>query len=285
MGAYVYTGSDQRRITRVIPDLIRHRELLMELIWKDLRVRYRYAAVGFLWAVLEPLCMTVILSLVFFILVPSKTGQHGLTPLLVLGGYVPWQFFSNSILTATRSLVDNPHLVKKVAFPREIIPLAAVGGGLVNLVIGIVLLGVIGAFLGLRPGIELLYLPLVLTILIAMAIGLSLLLSSLNVYFHDVSYLASVALMFAFYASPVFYSIDLVRGALEQHGAPRLLYLYLANPMAGLIGAFRQAVGVPIESPAPIPHMLVWPAICAVLLLAVGVVVFRRNAPTLSDNL
>lgn len=269
----------------MIPDLVRHRELLMELIWKDLRVRYRYAAVGFLWAVLEPLCMTLILSMVFLILVQDRTGQRGLTPLLVLGGYIPWQFFSNSLQTATRSLVDNSHLVKKVFFPREIVPLAAVGTGLVNLAIGIVLLALVGAFLGLRPGVEILYLPVILGILVAMTVGLALLLSSLNVFFHDVSYLTGVALMFAFYASPVFYNVDLVRGKLDDYGVPRLLYLYLANPMAGIIGAFRQAVGVPIESPVSILNLLIWPAFCAGLLLALGVVVFRRNAAVLSDNL
>jgi ABC-type polysaccharide/polyol phosphate export permease len=282
MSEIVYRHSEQRNVARVIPDLIRNREVLRDLIWKDIRVRYRYAAMGFLWAVLEPVAMMLVLWFVFTQVFDFKSGMPGLDPnhsfaVLLLCGLVPWQFTSATLSAATKSLVENQNLVQKVHFPREIVPLAAVGNCLVNVVIGSVLLLIIHAITGGTFGVGLVAVPFVFAIQFALVIGLALLLSCLNVYFRDVSYIVDVGLIFGFYATPIIYTQAMVAGRL-----PQLLWLYSANPMVGLISAYRSAL---MDGQFPALSLLLWPALFAVVSLVVGVVVFRRNAPTISDHI
>ncbi len=281
MGGYFYTSTGQRRIGRVPRDILRSRELLLDLVWKDLRIRYRYALMGFLWAVLEPLALTLVLTFVFTYVFGNKADafRSGATPvaIVILSGLVFWQFFSNALNSAAQSLVDGKNLVQKVRFTREIVPLAAMGYPLVNCVIGFILLLVIQAVFGAAPGWHAFWvLPLFLVQVILTA-GLALLLSAANVRFRDVSYIVGVATVFGFYASPVFYRLSWV---LDGGLPPWARWLYLANPMAELLAAYRQAL---IENHCPDAWLWVWPVLAAVLALAAGVIVFRRSAPTFSD--
>lgn len=283
MGKLFYTNAHQHQLLRVVPDLIRGRELLMDLVWKDVRVRYRYALMGFLWAVLEPLLMMVILTFVFSVAFKGRAEEHGIVTgrgyaVFILCGLVPWQFLSTALTSATRSLVDNANLVKKVYLPREVVPLAAVGVALVNLVIGAVLLVVVYVVLmGQLPGAGLVWLPVVFVIQLVLVAGLGLLLSCAHAHFRDVAYMVDAGLLFGFYATPIFYPPSLVEQAF-----PSLYRWYMLNPMAGLVTAYRQVL---FDNRFPELGLVLWPAAVAVGLLVLGTVVFRRNAPTLSDNL
>lgn len=288
MGEVHYTDRQQRSILRVVPELIHSRELLLGLIWKDQRVRYRYAAMGYFWAVLEPLLMTAILTFVFSLLAGQRAEVFGvpkrLFPVMVLAGYILWQFFLNSVSSAARSAVDNRTLISKVYFTREVVPLAAVGNSAINLAIGLVLLVLTGLVFGLGPKLDarILYAPLVLAVLLLLVVGPALLLSCLNASFRDVSYITDVALLMGFYGSPVLYQFEFVQHQLS----PRLANLYLLNPMAGVITAFRASLG--LTDPAAHLHpgeLLLWPCALGLVLLAAGIIVFRRHAPLLSDNL
>lgn len=285
MGGPHYDSTQERRIGRVVRDVIGARELLYDLVRKDLRVRYRYAVMGFLWAILEPLALALVLTFVFTIIFRDKidatrSGQMHIS-LIILSGVVFWQFFANALNTAAVSLVNSQNLVEKVRFTREVVPLATLGYPLVNMLIAFVLLLVIQIALGVPPTLYALWVAPLLAIEFALTAGLALLLSALNVRFRDVSYLVSVGLIFGFYASPVFYELRLVTGG----GAglhPWAALLYQANPMAGLLTAFRDAL---LFGRAPAFAHWAWPALAAALFLVAGVVVFRRSAPTLSDHL
>lgn len=284
MSAAHYTNRDPGRVSRLLPDLLRSRELLLDLVWKDVKVRYRYAAMGFLWAVLEPLFMMLVLTFVFSMVfrmeVPGlgvENGRHYAA--FVLTGLIFWQFFSTALSAATRSLVDNRDLVKKVYFPREVIPLSAIGVSLVNLAIGFVLMLIVFTVLmGRLPLLGLLYVLPVFAIQLLLVVGLALLFSAANASFRDVAYMVDAALLFGFYATPVFYWISLVEERL-----PDWLYaLYLANPMAGLIVSYRLAL---FNQTLPPAVFLLWPLIFALAAMTAGVLVFRRNAPRFADNL
>ena len=283
MNKAVYTSAQLSDVRRVLPELFRSRQLLLDLIWKEMRVRYRYALLGFFWAILEPLFMMIVLTFVFSVVFQTRIEAHGISSgreyaVFVLTGLVAWQFLSTALPSATRSLVDNRGLVTKVYFPRENIPLASVGIALVQTLIGAVLLLVVyRVLLGHLPGPATLLLFPVFGIQVLLVVGLGLLLSSLNASFRDVSYMVNAAMLFGFYMTPIFYPLEWVSEAV-----PRLHTLYLANPMAGLITAYRQIL---FEQRAPDLALVLWPGCCALLAIAVGIVVFRKNAPYLADKL
>jgi ABC-type polysaccharide/polyol phosphate export permease len=279
-----YTNSQQGKVSRVLTDLVRARQLLVDLVWKDVRVRYRYAAMGFLWAVLEPLFMMAVLTLVFSMFMRMSIPELGVsTPrhyaAFLLSGLIPWQFLSSALGAATRSLVEGRDLVKKVYFPREVIPLAAIGVALVNLLIGaVLLLGLFTVLMGGFPGSGLGWVAVIFSIQFALIVGLGLLLSSANAYFRDVAHMVDAALLFGFYATPIFYWQSLAEDKLSSWAYT----LYTLNPMVGIVHAYRLAL---FESSEPIAPLLVGPVIMAVCALVAGVVIFRRNTALLADNL
>ncbi len=284
MNAAYYTNAQQSQLRRLIPDLIRARQLLGDLVWKDIRVRYRYALMGFFWAIIEPLIMMAVLTFVFAYVFqlrfPGVAGEASSreTAVNILTGLIAWQFFSTGITAATNSLIESRNLVTKVNFPREVIPLAAIGVSLVNFVIGAVLLiAIYTLLLWQLPGIAIVWLPVIFAIELAIVCGLGLLFSCLNAAFRDIGYMVSAALLFGFYASPIFYEPGLVREAF-----PNLYPLYFLNPMTGLITAYREAL---FQDHAPSVSLLVWPVIFAAGAMGAGAFVFRKSAPTLSDKL
>lgn len=284
MSIFSYDSLEERNPRRIPRDLIRARQLLLDLVWRDLRVRYRYAVMGFLWAVLEPLAFTVILTFVFTLVfaerVPDTASATG-PPYVVmlLCGIIFWQYFSTAVTTATTSVVANQNLVKKVRFTREIIPVAASCVPLVQLGIGLVLLFMVHLFLGGSLGISLVYLPFVFGIQFVLTLGLGLLFSCIHVHFRDVSNVVSVGLLLGFYASPIFYPLEMVRNSRLPEW---LQQLYLLNPMAGLLTAYRQVL---LEHRFPDLSLLITPTIIAGLVFIIGLLTFRRIAATMSDYL
>lgn len=291
MSAFIYKSSEQRLVRRLPRDLIRARELLRDLISKDLRVRYRYAIMGFLWSVLEPLALMAVLTFIFtFVLsgkVPVSAAAEPPYAVSLLCGLIFWQFTANALSGATASLIDNQNLVKKVFFAREVIPIAATGYPLVNLAIGFVILTLLHVIVGGALGPAMLWFLPVFAVQFALVIGLALLFSCGNVLYRDVGYIVGVAIVFGFYASPVFYRLEFVTQA-QQIPAwagpwyPAFTKLYLMNPIAELLTAYRQIL---FEQRMPDLWLLVWPAWCAMVALSAGTFVFRRCGPTLSDHL
>ncbi|HOT50776.1 MAG TPA: ABC transporter permease, partial [Candidatus Hydrogenedentes bacterium] len=198
----------------------------------------------------------------------------------LLCGLVPWQFLAVALACGTHSLIESQELIKKVYFPREIIPLAAVVNCLVNFFVGFVTLLV---FIIVRDGVSalgagLFCVPFIFAIQFMLVLGLALLLSALNVHYRDVGYMVDVVLAFGFYATPIFYPLGMVSSRLDGF----LFNLYMLNPMANLVTAYRQAL---LDNVFPEPMLLLRPLVVAVLCLLIGAVVFRRNAPTLADYL
>lgn len=289
MSDFLYDSREQRRFFRLFRDVARARELMLDLVRKDLRARYRYAVMGFLWAVLEPVALMTVLTFVFSLLpggVPQAAGRGAAEgqpvpyAVFLLCGLIFWQFTANTISSSVRCLIDNQNLVKKVYFAREAVPLAVLGYPLVNLAIGFVLMLALHVILGGGLGLAMLWVPVLFAVQVLLTAGAALLLSCTNVLFRDIGYMASVAVLFGFYATPVFYPLELV---LHSEKLPAIAKgLYLLNPMAELLTAYRQAL---FELRTPDLWLFAWPCASGVLLFFVGAWTFRRLGPTLSDFL
>lgn len=278
-----YSNDQQRRIGRVLPDIVRARGLMWDLFSKDLRARYRNAVMGFVWAVLQPLLMMLILYLVFGVIFAERIGaadQKHPYAVTLLCGLIFWQYFASCVSRATTSILDNADLVKKVYFPREVIPLSTLGNCTVNLLIGFIVLLIFHLATGGGLGMGVVWMVPVFAVQVTLVVGVALLCSSLNIYFRDVGYMVDVGLTFGFYATPIFYSLDIVRE--RAANSPGLLSVYMLNPMVGIVTAYREAL---LDNRLPNAATLGWPALCAIAALALGAAVFRHNSPTLADHL
>ena len=253
-----------------LSELWDYRELLLFLIWRDVKVRYKQTALGVAWAVLQPLLAMFVFSLFFGRL--ARMASDGLPyPVFNLAGLVPWTFFAFGLNEAATSVVGSRHLITKVYFPRLAIPLATVLAGLVDFAIAFVLLLLVIAWYGIVPGIEaLVVIPLVLLAFVT-AFGVGLCLAALNVQYRDVRYVLPFLTQLWLFATPIVYPSSLV--------PPAWRALYGLNPMVGVVDGFRWAL---LGSPAPGPT-LAMSALAATALAAGGALYFRRMERAFAD--
>jgi len=214
-------------------ELWEYRELLYFFVWRDIKVRYKQTLIGASWAVLQPLLMMLIFSLLFGRLahIPSDGLPH---PVFYYTALLPWTYFATALQTGTMTIVGNQHLITKVYFPRLTLPLSSVLSGLVDFAISFMMLFVLLLFYGIRPTTAILFLPAFLLLAIATALGVSLWLSALNAIYRDVRYVLPFLIQFWMFASPVVYPSTLV--------PQKWRWLYGLNPMAGVIEGFRYSL-------------------------------------------
>jgi lipopolysaccharide transport system permease protein len=220
-----------------------YRELLYFLTWRDIKVRYKQTMIGAAWAIIQPFFMMVVFSLVFGHL--AKIPSDGIPyPIFVYCALLPWQLFAHALGESSNSLVANERLITKVYFPRLVIPIAAVCGGLVDFTISfVVLLGLI-AYYGVVPGVAIVTLPLFVLLAVLTALAVGLWLSALNVQYRDVRYTLVFLTQFWLFATPVAYPSSLVPAPWRP--------LYGLNPMAGVVEGFRWALLGKAEGPGPL---------------------------------
>jgi lipopolysaccharide transport system permease protein len=209
-----------------------YRELLGVLMQRDIRVRYRQAALGVGWALLRPLLGVVVFTLVFgrFAKMPSDGVPY---PVFVLAGTLPWTFFSSAVAAATESVVGAQQLVTKVFFPRVLVPISTLGAPSVDLLVSLPLLAIVSMAYGYRPRLSWLLVPLPIVLLIFATLGAATWLAALNVTYRDVRHLVPFALQIGLYATPVVFPPTLFPARYRP-------FLYL-NPAAGAVEAFRAA--------------------------------------------
>ena len=252
-------------------ELWEYRELLYFLTWRDVKVRYKQTALGAAWAIIQPFFMMVVFSLFFGKLagIPSDGIPY---PVFAFCGLLPWQLFAHSLTESSNSLVGNQHLITKVYFPRLVVPIAAVLGGIIDFAIAFVILLVMMLYFGIVPGWAIVTLPafIVLAIMTALAVGLWL--SALNVQYRDVRYTINFLVQFWLFATPVAYPSSLIP---EQWR-----WLYGLNPMAGVVEGFRWALLGKTDPPGA---LLAVSIAVVVLLLIGGLYYFRRMEQEFAD--
>ncbi|MBI2862522.1 MAG: ABC transporter permease [Chloroflexi bacterium] len=254
-------------------ELVQYRELLKNLVLRDLKVRYRNSALGFLWSLGHPLLMMLVFTLVFTIMMPNNQIRY--FPLFILIGLLPWNFCSASVTGGVRSLVSHEALIKKAYFPRALIPMGTVLANTVHFLLALIVLFAMVAFyrIGVKPLV--LWLPLVILLQLCFLVGLALFLSSLNVLLRDTEVIVEVLVLAWFFLTPVFYDIYQL---FPQWG--RLMYVL--NPMASFISTYRLILmyGAP-----PDPFFVSRTAVTALATLAFGYWFFRRLEPRLAEEL
>lgn len=218
--------------------LWRYRGLVRQLAARDLKARYKVAALGFLWSLLRPLLTIAVLAAVFSMVgIPSERYQVSY-PILLMAAYLPWFFFSSALLEGTQSLLANGALVKKVYCPRAVYPAAVVVAQGVNFLLSMLVLIPLLYFVSpATPTLALFFLPLAIAGQIALLMGLCFAASALNVIYRDVTQIMEFLVFVWFYLSPVLYGLEIVDAQLGKG-----VWIYLLNPMAGLLEWQRYAL-------------------------------------------
>jgi lipopolysaccharide transport system permease protein len=253
-------------------ELWEYRELLYFLIWRDVKVRYKQTAIGIAWVVLQPLLTMAVFTLFFGRL--AKLPSQGLPyPVFYFAALVPWTYFSGALQNATAIVVENQRVITRVYFPRLILPMSAVLSGLVDFAIGFIVLVGLTLGYGMRLGLAALWLPVMLLLAIATALGVGLWLSALNALYRDVRYVAPFLIQFWMFSSPVAYPSSLV--------PERWRWLYGLNPMAGVIDGFRWALTGHGRPPGP---LLLASASAVLVILLGGLFFFQRMEGTVADR-
>lgn len=224
-----------------IAELYQYRELLRNLVLRDLKVRYKNSVLGVLWSLLNPLLMTLVFTIVFTLMIPSDIPNY---PVFFLCGFLPWSFLAASLGGATGSIVNNSNLIKKVYFPREILPLAEVFSNLVNFLLALVVLFGMIFVTPVRLTAAVLMLPLIIFTQFMFVAGLALALSTANVFYRDTQHILQVVLQAWFFLTPIFYPITILPKSAEILGLTVDIQLWARrlNPMASLVASYQDVL-------------------------------------------
>lgn len=209
-------------------NIYNYREFFKTSVSKEFRGKYKKSALGVLWSFINPLLQILVYSVVFSFITRSNIDNY---TIFLIVGLIPWNFFSNTIMQSTPSIVINGGIIKKIYFPREILPISVVTSNLINFLISCLII-VIALFIsGIGITRYALFFPLILLLQYLFLIGMSLVISSVTVYIRDLEHFVNVLLMLWLYATPVLYEASLIPVKLQT--------LFKLNPMYHIIGAYR----------------------------------------------
>lgn len=254
-----------------LKDVWEYRELLYFLAWRDVKVRYKQTVLGVVWAVMQPAFTMIVFSIFFGWLI--KVPSDGLPyPFFAICALLPWQLFASSLTATSNSLVANQHLITKISFPRLVIPLSATAGSLLDFSIAFLVLLAMMIGYKIVPTIAMLTLPLFVLLTIAVALGIGMWFSALNVKYRDVRHVLPFLTQVWMFATPVVYPSSIVPESWRM--------LFALNPMVGVVEGVRWALLGTGNAPGPM--LLLSTAVTSVLLVS-GVCYFRRAERTFAD--
>lgn len=254
-----------------LKEVIKYKEMLISSVKKDLRSRYRGSVLGFLWTFINPLMQLVIYSVVFPFLLKMQEENY---PMFIFVGLLPWIYFTSSIQIATTCIVGNGNLVKKIYFPRMILPIGVSTTGLMNYLFGLIITFVALIVTGIKITPFVLLLPVVMIVNYLFTTGFCLALSALYVYFRDLEHIVGIVTMAWFYVTPIVYNIKIF-----PEYAQRILSL---NPMTQFVNAYRNVLmyGKP---PSALGFSVLTVISIAVFLL--GALIFSRLQRTFAEEI
>ena len=254
-------------------DLWIYRELIFFMIWRDIKVRYKQTLLGAAWAVIQPVLTMLVFNFIFGTV--AKVNTEGIPyPIFSYTALLPWGLFTGALNNASRSLTSNTNMITKIYFPRLVLPLSSVLGGLVDFAIAFVILVVMMIYYKVSPTIAIVWLPLFLVLTIITALGVALWLSAINVQYRDVNYVLPFLTQFWLFLTPVAYSAKVISAKWQ--------IAYSLNPMAGVVNGFRWALlGT---NSGPNLYMAVSVLISVVILVS-GLFYFRSMERTFADTI
>ncbi|MBN1264371.1 MAG: ABC transporter permease [Anaerolineales bacterium] len=247
---------------RSIREIFQYKEMIASLVRQSLRTRYRGSFLGFLWTFVNPLMQLVVYSIVFSVVMRIEIDNFAMYLFI---GLIPWIFFANALRESSVCILNNDNLIKKIYFPRAVLPVSVVLAGFINMMLGFVIVIAMLLLTGLGLSLEIVYLPVVLAVELVLSTGIALWVSSLTVYFRDLEHMLEVVTMVWFYLTPIVYNVELI----PERWQP----LFRLNPMYALIQEYRNVLFFQTGLDA---GNLVYPAVLSVLLLFSGVLVFEK---------
>jgi lipopolysaccharide transport system permease protein len=262
------------RLLRVMPklaELWQFRELFYFLVWRDVKVRYAQSVLGVGWAIIQPLVPMILFTIVFGRV--ARISSDGIPyAMFCYAALVPWTYFSNALTESSGSLVKDVNMLSKIYFPRLIIPLTAVLGRLIDLVISFVVLFVLMAYYRTIPTVWSVAIPLLVVMTIITAAGLGMWLSALAIQYRDVKHAVPFAVQFFMYAAPVVYPTSLIPEGLR--------YVYAVNPLVGVIEGFRAS----LFGSTPMPwDLIAIGGVSSLVILLSGTLYFVRKESVFAD--
>lgn len=270
-----------------LKEAFRYHYLLKNLVVRDVKVRYKNSVLGILWSLLNPLLMMLVYTILFTILIPNNNIR--LFPIFILVGLIPWNFFSNTIMTGTGSVMSNSSLVKKVHFPRILLPTSSLLSELVNFLLSFIVLIIFLYVAGIGLTIYALWVPVLIIQMIFMQ-GIIQILSPIQVFYRDVMMVLNVALMAWFFLTPVFYPFEQLGDSATIMGVtfdPAVVMRWL-NPMPSIIDGYRTVLWGTVGSTGPgsmDPIYLLRTFLTVLPVLILGFIVFNRLEPTFAERL
>jgi len=249
-------------LTELIRESIRYRELIWALAVKELTIRYKRSVLGFLWALLNPALLMLVLTAVFSTIMRFPIPHY---PIFLLSVLLPWTFFSQSLSYGVESIVGNADLIRKISVAKLIFPLAAVVANLINLLLSLIPLALLVLLMQHPFHWTWVYLPVPILALTIFTLGVCFLFSAANVYYRDVSHIVQVILSAWFYITPIIYSLDFI--------PEKERWIFKLNPLIYVINGFRLSV---YYGQLPHAQSIIASFVCAFLTLFVGFAIFRR---------
>jgi ABC-type polysaccharide/polyol phosphate export permease len=271
-----------------IREVIRYRYMLINLVKRDVKVRYRNSVLGVLWSMLNPLLMMLVFSLIFGRLMPQEEIRQYAVFFLV--GLLPWQFFSGSLLSGTVSILTSGPIIKKVYFPRELIPMSAVLANLVNILIAFIVLAIFLFASGLGLTVHALWLPVLLFTQLLFTMGLVFVLSAFNVFYRDVIMILDVVMLAWFFLTPLVYPLERLGESQTILGItfnPSVVMRWV-NPMASIIDGYRTVLWGTMGSQGAVSMDLIYllrTFITAAIVFIIGYMVFSRLQHLFAEKL
>jgi lipopolysaccharide transport system permease protein len=255
-----------------LDELWEYRELLLFLTWRDISVRYKQTVLGATWAIIQPFLTMFVFSVFFGGLaqIPSDGVPY---PIWTYAALVPWGLFANGIQMSSNSLVGSSNLIKKVYFPRLIIPISSVLAGVIDFIIAFVVLIIMMLVFGIVPTINIIFLPFFILLTFITSLGVGLWLSAMNVQFRDVRYMIPFITQFLIFLTPIAYPSSLIENDV-------LRAVYGLNPMVGVVEGFRWAL---LNTNTAPNLVLIASSLAATVLLVSGFYYFRRMEKFFAD--
>ena len=244
-------------------NLYSYRQLLKSNVKKEIRGKYKGSFLGILWSFVNPLLMTLVYAIVFpFIL--KNTEPHYITFIVI--GMLPWTYFTNAIVISMGSVLGNGGIIKKVYFPREILPISVNISGLINFLISCLIIFIFLIFSGIGFSVYILFLPLVILTQFILLQGIAFIVSAVEVYIRDLEYIVNFIISMLFYATPILYTSTFFEGSF-------LKYIIMLNPMATIINCYRDILFY-----QSMPHIksLLFVLLCSVILFYIGFKIFKK---------
>jgi len=251
--------------------IFKNKDLLFELIKRDIKSRYKQSFLGYVWVILVPLINLLILSVVFSFFIRIETGDIPYT-MYLFAGLVPWLFTSTAIVSATTSIVQNTSLITKVALPKEVFPAAAIFSKTIDFSLNFVIMMSFMVYFGVSIKWTMALLPLIFVIHFVLILGIAYILSSINVYFRDVENVIGVFLSMWMYLTPVLYPPEIV----PQNLRP----FFDLNPMTALINSYRDII---LFGRTPSWQNLLYSFVAAFVVFFIGGLIFKRLSRNFAD--